>query len=124
MYKRIVVGTDGSDRSLIAVDHAARLAAVCSAELHVVTAASPDNTLRTAVKIGHDATKRHRVRVVEHLQIGDPALVLIEVAEEIDADLIVVGNNGPADGGRRSAGSVPIRVAHDSNRAVLIVHTG
>jgi len=124
MYTRIVVGTDGSDRSLIAVDHAARLAGVCAAELHVVTAASPDNTLRTAVKIGHDATKRHRVRVVEHLQIGDPALVLIEVAEEIDADLIVVGNNGPAGGNRRSSGSVPVRVAHETNRAVLIVHTG
>ena len=27
MYSRIVVGTDGTDRSLIAVDHAARLAA-------------------------------------------------------------------------------------------------
>ncbi|MGZ4763117.1 MAG: universal stress protein, partial [Ilumatobacteraceae bacterium] len=34
MYSRIVVGTDGTDRSLIAVDHAARLAAAFAAELH------------------------------------------------------------------------------------------
>jgi len=121
MYSRIVVGTDGSDRSLIAVDHAARLAALCAAELHVVTATSPGDATRSAVKIGHDATKRHRVRVVEHLQAGDPALVLIEVADEIDADLIVVGNSG---GMRRSAGSVPNCVVHDSKRTVLIVHTG
>jgi len=127
MYTRIVVGTDGSDRSLIAVDHAARLAAVCSAELHLVTAASPTDALRTAVKIGHDATKRHHVRVVEHLQPGDPATVLIEVADEVDADLIVIGNNSVADRvrpSRHSTGSVPNRVTHDSNRAVLIVHTG
>jgi nucleotide-binding universal stress UspA family protein len=121
MYSRIVVGTDGSDRSLIAVDHAARLAAVCSAELHVVTATSPGDTTRVAVKIGHDATKRHRVRVVEHMRAGDPAFVLIEVADEVDADLIVVGNAGRM---RRSAGSVPNRVVHDSKRTVLIVHTG
>jgi len=122
MYSRIVVGTDGSDRSLIAVDHAARLAAVCSAELHVVTATSPGDTTRTAVTIGHDATKRHRVRVVEHLEVGDPAEVLIEVAEQVDADLIVVGN--VAGGRRRSATSVPNRVVHDSKRTVLIAHTG
>ena len=121
MYSRIVVGTDGSDRSLIAVDQAARLAADCSAELHVVTATSPGDATRTAVKIGHDATKRHRVRVVEHLLAGDPVLVLVEVADEIDADLIVVGNSG---GLRRSAGSVPNRVIHHSKRSVLIVHTG
>jgi nucleotide-binding universal stress UspA family protein len=48
-------------------------------------------------------------------------LVLIEVADEIDADLIVVGNSG---GLRRSAGSVPNRVIHHSKRSVLIVHTG
>jgi len=124
MYSRIVVGTNGSDRSLIAVDHAARLAAVCSAELHVVTATSPTDALATAVKIGHDATKRHRVRVVEHLQTGEPATVLIDVADEIDADLIVVGSNSVAGRLQRPAGSVPNRVAHDSGRAVLIVHTG
>jgi nucleotide-binding universal stress UspA family protein len=109
---------------LIAVDHAARLAAVCAAELHVVTATSPTDTLATAVKIGHDATKRHRVRVVEHLQPGEPATVLIEVADEIDADLIVVGNNSLAARIARPDGSVPNRVTHDSGRAVLIVHTG
>jgi nucleotide-binding universal stress UspA family protein len=124
MYSRIVVGTNGSDRSLIAVDHAARLAAVCAAELHVVTATSPTDALGTAVKIGHDATKRHRVRVVEHLQAGEPATVLIEVADEIDADLIVVGNNSVAGRIARPDGSVPNRVTHDSGRAVLIVHTG
>jgi nucleotide-binding universal stress UspA family protein len=124
MYSRIVVGTNGSDRSLIAVDHAARLAAVCSAELHVVTATSADEKLRTAVKIGHDATKRHRVRVVEHLQAGEPATVLIGVADEVDADLIVVGNNRVAGRVQQPAGSVTNRVAHDSGRAVLIVHTG
>ncbi|MEP7045703.1 MAG: universal stress protein [Ilumatobacteraceae bacterium] len=143
MYSRIVVGTDGTDRSLIAVDHAARLAAVFAAELHVVAAASPtaavacepstmaatvatlsDASAKTAAKIGHDAGKRHGVRVVEHPRVGDPASVLMAVADAIDADLIVVGNKSMTGRVRKFTGSVPSRLAHQSHRPVLIVHTG
>ena len=143
MYSRIVVGTDGTDRSLIAVDHAARLAAVFSAELHVVAAAAPPRvplappstmpavlaelsavSARTAAKIGHDASKRHGVRVVEHPQVGEPASVLMAVADAVDADLIVVGNKGMIGQIRKFTGSVPSRLAHQSRRPVLIVHTG
>lgn len=143
MYSKIVVGTDGSDRSLIAVDHAARLASAFSAELHVVAAASPESTspgtpstmplvlaklsdvsAKTAARIGHDASKRHRVRVIEHPRIGEPASVLMAVADAVDADLIVVGNKAMAGHARGFTGSVPSRVAHQSQRAVLIVHTG
>ena len=141
MYSRIVVGTDGTDRSLIAVDHAAQLAAACSAELHVVAAASPsdagrtrqavtanarlsDASARTAAKIGHDASKRHGVRVIEHRQVGDPATVLMAVADAVDADLIVVGNKSMTGRSRKFAGSVPSRLAHQSPRPILIVHTG
>ncbi len=143
MYTRIVVGTDGTDRSLIAVDHAARLAAAFSAELHVVAAASPsdaagrqpqtmsalvaelsDASAKTAAKIGRDARERHRVRVVEHPQVGEPASVLMAIADEIDADLIVVGNKSMSGRIRKFTGSVPSRLAHHSRRPVLIVHTG
>jgi nucleotide-binding universal stress UspA family protein len=142
MYSRIVVGTDGTDRSLIAVDHAARLAAAFAAELHVVAAASPsaatnksptsvpaeialsDASAKAAAKIGHDASKRHGVRVVEHPRVGEPASVLMAVAEAIDADLIVVGNKSMTGHIRQFTGSVPSRLAHQASRPVLIVHTG
>ena len=143
MYSRIVVGTDGTDRSLIAVDHAARLAAAFAAELHVVSAASPgsamdtqgaslttvmaelsDASAKTAARIGHDASKRHGVRVIEHPRVGEPASVLMAVADAIDADLIVVGNKTITGRVRKFTGSVPSRLAHQSRRPVLIVHTG
>lgn len=143
MYSRIIVGTDGTDRSLIAVDHAARLAAVCAAELHVVAAVAPsdaqqrtpstmrrviaeltDASAKAAAKIGHDASKRHGVRVVEHPHVGEPVSVLMAVAEKVDADLIVVGNKSMAGQVRRFTGSVPSRLAHHSSRPLLIVHTG
>jgi nucleotide-binding universal stress UspA family protein len=142
MYSRIVVGTDGTDRSLIAVDHAARLAAAFAAELHVVAAASPsavgnrpmesipaavalsDASARSAARLGHDACKRHGVRVVEHPRVGEPASVLMAVADAIGADLIVVGNKSMTGHIRKFTGSVPSRLAHQSRFPVLIVHTG
>jgi nucleotide-binding universal stress UspA family protein len=141
MYSRIVVGTDGTDRSLIAVDHAARLAAACSAELHVVAAASPSGVdrrhatvaaiarrssalARSAAKIGLDASKRHGVLAIEHPRIGDPATVLMAVADAIDADLIVVGHKITTGRSWKLATSVPSQLAHQSHRPILIVHTG
>ena len=143
MYSRIVVGTDGTDRSLIAVDHAARLAASFGAELHVVAAASPnavpdrptasipsvitqlsDASAKTAARIGRDVCRRHGVSVVEHPRVGEPASVLMAVADLIDADLIVVGNTAMAGQIRKFTGSVASRLAHQSSRAILIVHTG
>ena len=46
------------------------------------------------------------------------------VADAIDADLIVVGNKVMAGRIRKFAGSVASRLAHQSNRPILIVHTG
>ena len=143
MYSRIVVGTDGTDRSLIAVDHAARLAAAFAAELHVVAAASPnaapsrptasipavmaqmsDASAKTAARIGRDVCKRHGVKVIEHPRVGEPASVLMAVADLVNADLIVVGNKVMAGRIRKFTGSVPSRLAHQSSCAILIVHTG
>ncbi len=125
MYSRIVVGTDGTDRSLIAVDHAARLAAAFAAELHVVAAAYlPDASAKAAAKIGHDVSKRHGVRVVEHPRVGEPASVLMAVADAVDADLIVVGNRRASGDVRAAIGSVPSLLTHHCGRPLLLVHTG
>ena len=46
------------------------------------------------------------------------------VADAVDADLIVVGNTTMAGRIRKFTGSVPSRLAHQSHRPILIVHTG
>jgi nucleotide-binding universal stress UspA family protein len=143
MYSRIVVGTDGTDRSLIAVNHAAQLAAAFGAELHIVAAATPgdggnaspstmsaaiarltDGAAKTAAKIGHDVSKRHRVRVIEHPQVGEPASVLMAVADSVEADIIIVGNKGANGRLQQFTGSVASRLANQAGRPLLIVHTG
>ena len=55
-----------------------------------------------------------------HALPGDPAKAILSVANEVGADLIVVGNKGMKGKGR-FLGSVPNDIAHQAACAVLIV---
>jgi nucleotide-binding universal stress UspA family protein len=57
-----------------------------------------------------------------HAASGAPASVIVRVADEVGADLIVVGSKGMR-GSRRIIGSVPNSVAHNAGCHVLIVKT-
>ena len=51
---------------------------------------------------------------------GDPADVLVRLATECDADVLVIGNKGMQ---RRVLGSVPNTVTHHAPCSVLVVKT-
>ena len=54
---------------------------------------------------------------------GDPADAILDVAEELGADLIVVGNKGMTGAKRFLLGSVPNKVSHHAPCSVLIIRT-
>jgi nucleotide-binding universal stress UspA family protein len=62
------------------------------------------------------------VQVATHAREGDPAELLMSIADEQHAQIIVVGNRGMA-GARRVLGSVPNRLSHSARCDVLIVPT-
>ena len=55
--------------------------------------------------------------------VGAPVDALVDLAEEVKADLLVVGNVGLSTIAGRLLGSVPANVARRSKTDVLIVHT-
>jgi nucleotide-binding universal stress UspA family protein len=145
-YRRIVVGTDGSETAAVAVRHAATLAAAFGGELMVVTAFRPQTVgdrpleaevpddlrwaitdsavaeehARSAAAIARDAgLEKVRVRS----ERGDPADALVTVADDTGADLIVVGSRGMTSASRFILGSVPNKVSHHAPCDVMIVHT-
>lgn len=147
MFRAIVVGTDGSDTAAEAVRRASDLAGLCGADLHVVTAyrppsqtpmasAMPEAMAATALVTDDEVKADIRrllenvvgplegsgVRVHTHAVAQRPADAILSVAEDVGADLVVVGNRG-LRGARRILGSVPNSVAHNAPCAVLIVHT-
>lgn len=142
MYTRILVGTDGSDTAWKAVEIAARLAEQYGATLHLVAARSTRSggvTVPLAGVTAADsgmgdalAADRSRAILTEaaqrfpdlptelHTPLGEPAEAIVRVAEEIGADLIVVGSKGM---NRRVLGSIPNSVAHNAPCSVLIAKT-
>lgn len=66
--------------------------------------------------------KRKGIDVTTHVCEGEPAELLMTVADDEHAQIIVVGNRGMA-GARRVLGSVPNRVSHHARCGVLIVPT-
>ena len=63
------------------------------------------------------------VEAEPHPREGDPADAILDVAEEIGADLIVVGNKGMTGAKRFLLGSVPNKVSHHAPCSVYIVRT-
>lgn len=143
-YKTVLVGTDGSDSSLRAVDRAGALASGPDAKVIVATAYFPahdDDRFADVLKdegwqmhgnapiyaILREAKDRAKaagaVRVEERAIIGAPVDALVDLAEDVEADLLVVGNVGLSTIAGRLLGSVPANVARRSRVDVLIVHT-
>jgi nucleotide-binding universal stress UspA family protein len=143
-YRTVVVGTDGSDSSLRAVDRAGAIAAQSGAKVYVATAYFPqhddpqaavvlkDEGYKTTgaapiyaiLKEAHErATAAGAKDVEERPIVGAPVDALVELSEEVGADLLVVGNVGLSTITGRLLGSVPANVSRKAKTDVLIVHT-
>jgi nucleotide-binding universal stress UspA family protein len=146
VFRSIVVGTDGSDTARSAVDAAVELAQLTGATLHLVSAYEPVSSQRLRPEarqvaddlqwmVNHredvDATLAEAagraeaggVEAQTFVREGDPADAILDVAEELGADLIVVGNKGMTGARRFLLGSVPNRVSHHAPCAVMIIRT-
>lgn len=142
----IVVGTDGSERSAGALDRAGELARLLGVKLHIVSCYATSSEGVSAVAAGGflialDEQDEGRVRAqhnvdraqqrlapvgVEsetHVWPSEPADALVQIADEQQAQMIIVGNRGMTGTGR-VLGSVPNRVSHHAHCDVLIVMTG
>ncbi|TVS87772.1 universal stress protein [Mycobacterium helveticum] len=142
-YQVVVVGTDGSDSSMRAVDRAAQLAGL-DAKLIIASAYLPQQQdARAADVLGSESYKvsgtapiyailrdaKERAlaagakNVDERPIVGAPVDALVQLAEEEKADLLVVGNVGLSTIAGRLLGSVPANVSRRAKVDVLIVHT-
>jgi nucleotide-binding universal stress UspA family protein len=146
MIGSIVVGTDGSDTAKEAVRQATDLAKALGASVHLVSAYEPigEGRLReerqevpddlqwmvnpredvdATLKDAGGAIGEAGVNVEIYAREGDPADAILDVAEEQNADLIVVGNKGMTGAKRFLLGSVPNKVSHHAPCGVYIVRT-
>ena len=138
MFENIVVGTDGSDAANKAVEKALQLAKEQGATLHVITVVNTsrygepalsstelvlneleDRAHKQLVEIEDEAAGRGVDAVTKYFH-GRPCRELLDYADEIDCDLIVLGYQGRTHAGS-DIGSTANRVIRDTDRSVMLV---
>jgi len=141
MYRKILVGYDGSDGSNAALDQAVALAQALGARLialwaqaslphypETVAEVQEENKSGKAYfrKICHHAVAVAKEKGVdlfcEHIE-GHPAQALVKYARDEKCDLIVLGHSGHSRLWGHLLGHTADRVSENASCSVLIVRT-
>ena len=136
--EKILVGFDDAESSVFALKRAAEFAKAFGAQLHVVSVvpivASVGRSSGAIDPMSNPAEHqrqldeaRERLQSLSltadyHSAVGDPAKALVELGEELDVDLIIVGTREPSMLARLFGQSVSDSVARQTHRDLLIVH--
>lgn len=148
---KMLVATDGSEFSKAAVEMASKIAEpIEDVAVNVVAVYEPqvpvgaydyvlsmeqyealDAIAKThAERIAREAVEALKARLPRALRVvetsvllGRPAEVIIEIADKLGSDLIVVGSHGRGFWGRLTLGSVSDVVLHHAPCSVLVVRT-
>lgn len=138
-YRRIVVGTDGSVCSVLAAEHAVYLARGLGARLYAVFSVNVERAFSTGIhfgeaveeleKAGGEATAVVKdmagaagVECEEIMTSGKPHRAILQISDEVNADLVVVGSTGMTSLERALIGSESEAIVRFSKRPVLVVH--
>jgi len=134
--KSILLATDGSEDARMAARAAANLSEKARAELHILHAwqivphpvidpgdyeEEARRTLEEETRLVSDAGG---IVGEAHLVMGTPVDAILDLGEELGADLIVVGSRGHGALGRLVLGSVSEGVVHHSTHPVLVLRGG
>ena len=136
MISTVAVGTDGSETASEAVRQAAEFARRFDAKLVLLSAFkdeppptgtdeaqwayNPSAQLREILARTESEMNEQGIETRTLVDEGDPGDVLVRLADECGADVLVIGNKGMQ---RRVLGSVPKSVAHNADCSVFVVKT-
>ncbi|OGA41698.1 MAG: hypothetical protein A3G28_07250 [Betaproteobacteria bacterium RIFCSPLOWO2_12_FULL_68_19] len=137
MYRKILVGFDGSAAGRKAFDTALELARRDAAELYVLSVARPPeigDDVETEAVIENSrryhrallaelraATAKSEVKAHYEVAVGHPAEQIMHQADLHGVDLIVVGDRGRSKFARLLLGSVSKQVVQYAARPVMVV---
>lgn len=142
MLHHILLAIDGSSGSRKAADHAKMLLTAPDAQLTIVVAIEPPTAFAVPPFDGFVTSTLHpapeelvaaqalieamkeeigRDRVHTRVEVGPAAETICRVADEVGADLIVLGARGMNPAARWLLGSVSDRVVHHASQPVTVV---
>ena len=142
MFTKILTAVDGSDISELAVEKAVTLAKQNNAELHLIyvietgfITPGPGDTVRdlvhkrfeeegaTILEKSTEKAKAAGVAVVSHLEVGHAGNTIINSADKLGCDLIIVGSLGKSKLDRLLLGSVSSHVVNYAKTNILVIRS-
>jgi nucleotide-binding universal stress UspA family protein len=139
MISKIIIGYDGSDHAKAAVEFLKSLEEFTKAELHVVTVIDFAQLYSYGVDIPqsvYESIKKHNEDMLKDIVNyikeaggkaigvileGSPADAILDYAQKINADMIVVGSRGLSTFKGLLLGSVSAKLVRESKIPVLVV---
>lgn len=143
LYHSILVAVDGSDHANLAVDAAAGLSTAFDAQLHLVHAAEQHPlvvgsasaisvlpkeemlkhgaVILDAAKLQAEAASVKKLQIHNLVELDSAARTILELADEIKPDLIVVGSKGHGNLAGLMMGSVSQKLCQLAKCPCLVV---
>lgn len=137
MYKNILLATDLVQTGEKVAQRAGQLAQQCEAKLSIVYVIEPISTygFPLVTDIGIEGVKHARQALIDlgerlsvpledqYVRTGSPKKEVLNLAKEISADLIIVGDQGRF-GLSQILGSTSMSVIHNSTCDVMLMKAG
>jgi nucleotide-binding universal stress UspA family protein len=141
MFNRILLAYDGSDASKIALTKAADLAKASSAVLHILAVGRIPEYAQTVSEVEEAKEQANAfysnvtdeairnlsqrgITATPHMEFGKPGDVILRVAEDLKADLVVLGTNPHSALRRRFLGATVDKVVDHAHCSVLVIKSG
>jgi nucleotide-binding universal stress UspA family protein len=138
MFKKILLAYDGSEGAKLALKKVAEMAKTAAAELHLLAVGRIPEYAETVseveeareqakgfyAKIMDEAAtslKRQGLSADVRIDFGKPGDVILRVAEELGADLVVLGTNPHSALRRRVLGATVDKVVDHAHCSVLVI---
>jgi len=138
MFKKILVAYDGSEGAKLALQKAREITQAANAEIHILALGRIPEYAETVSeveeekeqaqnyysKIMDEATaelRRQQLAPNPHIEFGKPADTILRLAEEIRADLVVLGTHPHAAVRRRVLGATVDKVIDHAHCSVLVI---
>lgn len=140
MFTKILVAYDGSDGARQALEKAVEIAHAGGAELHLLAVGRIPEYAQTVSEVeeAREQAQRHYAGILEqaraelgrrggsaqtHIDFGKPGDTIVRFAEEIGADLIILGVHPHSPLRRRVLGATADKVVDRAHCSVLVVKT-
>jgi nucleotide-binding universal stress UspA family protein len=140
MFKKILLAYDGSVGSKLALDHAAELAKAAQAEIHILAVGRIPEYAETVSEVEEAkeqassfyskvideaarALTQRGLSATSHIDFGKPGDVILRIAEDLKADLVILGTKPHSALRRRFLGATVDKVVDHAHCSVLVIRS-